>query len=66
MLTLFAMVLAVGTVVDDAIVVIENVQRHMEAGDEPRVATQKTMEEVGFVFVTGFVFNHFKTQRTKA
>ena len=51
MLTLFAMVLAVGTVVDDAIVVIENVQRHMEAGDEPRVATQKTMEEVGGALV---------------
>lgn len=51
MLTLFAMVLAVGTVVDDAIVVIENVQRHMEAGDEPKVATQKTMEEVGGALV---------------
>lgn len=47
LLTLFAMVLAVGTVVDDAIVVIENVQRHIENGEDATVATQKTMEEVG-------------------
>ena len=51
MLTLFAFVLAVGTVVDDAIVVIENVQRHLENGDSAKVATQKTMQEVGGALV---------------
>ena len=50
-LTLFAMVLAVGTVVDDAIVVIENVERHMTEGKDPKTATQLTMEEVGGALV---------------
>lgn len=45
-LTLFAMVLAIGLVVDDAIVVIENVDRHMEDGLSPYDATCKAMEEV--------------------
>ena len=47
LLSLFAMVLAVGVVVDDAIVVIENVKRHIEEGKSPIMATQLTMEEVG-------------------
>lgn len=47
LLTLFALVLAVGVVVDDAIVVIENVNRHLEEGKSAIVATQLTMEEVG-------------------
>ena len=47
LLSLFALVLAVGVVVDDAIVVIENVKRHMEEGKSAIVATQLTMEEVG-------------------
>ena len=47
LLTLFALVLAVGVVVDDAIVVIENVKRHMEEGKSAVIATQLTMEEVG-------------------
>ncbi|MDD3237097.1 MAG: efflux RND transporter permease subunit [Candidatus Gastranaerophilales bacterium] len=47
LLTLFAMVLAVATVVDDAIVVIENVKRHLEEGKTPLEATQLTMQEVG-------------------
>lgn len=47
LLTLFAMVLAVATVVDDAIVVIENVKRHLEEGKSPVEATQLTMQEVG-------------------
>lgn len=47
LLTLFAMVLAVGVVVDDAIVVIENVKRHIEEGKSAVIATQLTMEEVG-------------------
>lgn len=51
LLTLFAMVLAVATVVDDAIVVIENVKRHLEEGKTPVEATQLTMEEVGGALV---------------
>lgn len=47
LLSLFALVLAVGVVVDDAIVVIENVNRHLEEGKSAIVATQLTMEEVG-------------------
>lgn len=50
-LTLFAMVLAVGTVVDDAIVVVENVQRHIENGKPTKEAVQLTMEEVGGALV---------------
>ena len=47
LLSLFALVLAVGVVVDDAIVVIENVKRHLEEGKSAVIATQLTMEEVG-------------------
>ena len=47
LLSLFALVLAVGVVVDDAIVVIENVKRHIDKGKSAIVATQLTMEEVG-------------------
>lgn len=47
LLTLFALVLAVAVVVDDAIVVIENVKRHMEEGKSALEATQITMGEVG-------------------
>ena len=47
LLSLFALVLAVGVVVDDAIVVIENVKRHLEEGKSAVMATQLTMEEVG-------------------
>jgi len=45
-LTLFGLVLAVGTVVDDAIVVVENVQRHIEMGKKPKEAAIVSMEEV--------------------
>lgn len=51
LLTLFALVLAVGVVVDDAIVVIENVKRHIDEGKSAIMATQMTMEEVGFALV---------------
>ncbi|MCD7878749.1 MAG: efflux RND transporter permease subunit [Candidatus Gastranaerophilales bacterium] len=51
LLTLFAMVLAVAVVVDDAIVVIENVKRHLEDGKTPIEATQLTMQEVGGALV---------------
>jgi hydrophobe/amphiphile efflux-1 (HAE1) family protein len=46
-LTLFGLVLAVGIVVDDAIVVVENVERNIEAGLAPREAAIKSMDEVG-------------------
>ncbi len=45
-LTLFGMVLAIGIVVDDAIVVVENVERHMAGGRSPKEAARKAMEEV--------------------
>lgn len=45
-LTLFGLVLAIGIVVDDAIVVVEAVQHHLEHGLEPREATRKAMQEV--------------------
>lgn len=46
LLTLFGLVLAIGIVVDDAIVVIENVEKHMSEGMNPKDATLKAMEEV--------------------
>jgi multidrug efflux pump len=45
-LTLFGLVLAIGIVVDDAIVVVEAAQRHIDDGLEPRVAAIRAMEEV--------------------
>jgi len=45
-LSLFGLVLAIGIVVDDAIVVVENVQRNIEAGLSPREATYRAMREV--------------------
>jgi hydrophobe/amphiphile efflux-1 (HAE1) family protein len=45
-LTLFGMVLAIGIVVDDAIVVVEAVEHHMSQGLDARAATLKAMEEV--------------------
>ncbi|MBQ3450664.1 MAG: efflux RND transporter permease subunit, partial [Selenomonadaceae bacterium] len=58
-LTLFAMVLAIGLVVDDAIVVVENVEQHMKAdGLGPVEATEKAMEEVqGPVVAIAFVLS---------
>lgn len=56
LLMLFGMVLAVGLVVDDAIVVLENVQRHIQAGTKPKDATEVTMKEVsGAVIATSLV-----------
>lgn len=45
-LTLFGLVLAIGIVVDDAIVVVENVERNIENGLAPRAATVRAMQEV--------------------
>ena len=45
-LTLFGLVLAIGIVVDDAIVVVENVERHIENGKSPRDAAHQAMSEV--------------------
>jgi multidrug efflux pump len=45
-LTLFGLVLAIGIVVDDAIVVVENVERHIEMGKSPKDAAQDAMREV--------------------
>ncbi|MBP2511463.1 MULTISPECIES: efflux RND transporter permease subunit [Agrobacterium] len=47
MLTLFGLVLAIGIVVDDAIVVVENVERNLANGMSPRRAAHVTMDEVG-------------------
>ena len=46
-LSMFGLVLAIGIVVDDAIVVIENISRLIEGGESPRDAAHKTMDEVG-------------------
>jgi hydrophobe/amphiphile efflux-1 (HAE1) family protein len=50
-LSLFGLVLAVGIVVDDAIVVVENVERNMAAGLNPRDAAIRSMNEVGAALI---------------
>lgn len=51
LLTLLALVLAIGLVVDDAIVVLENVSRRIEAGETPLVAAYHGSRQVGFAVV---------------
>ncbi|MBD5403044.1 efflux RND transporter permease subunit [bacterium] len=56
LLILFGLVLAVGLVVDDAIVVLENTQRHIQEGKDVKTATEITMKEVfGAVLATSLV-----------
>src|SRR5262245_47996700 len=57
-LTLFGLVLAVGIVVDDAIVVLENIERHLEMGKPVREATIKAMNEItGPIFAITLVLS---------
>ncbi len=51
-LSLFGLVLAVGIVVDDAIVVVENVERNIAAGMTPKEAAHRTMDEVGGALIS--------------
>jgi hydrophobe/amphiphile efflux-1 (HAE1) family protein len=50
-LSLFGLVLAIGIVVDDAIVVVENVERYLDHGLSPKEAAHRTMDEVGGALV---------------
>ena len=50
-LTLLAMVLAIGLVVDDAIVMLENIYRHVEEGMAPMAAAMRGSREIGFAVV---------------
>ncbi|MDD5247593.1 MAG: MdtB/MuxB family multidrug efflux RND transporter permease subunit [Rhodocyclaceae bacterium] len=51
-LTLMALTIATGFVVDDAIVMIENVARYVEAGDSPQEAALKGSEQIGFTIIS--------------
>jgi multidrug efflux pump len=51
-LSLFGLVLAVGIVVDDAIIVVENVERNMRGGISPVAASHRTMDEVGGALIS--------------
>jgi multidrug efflux pump len=51
-LTLMALTISTGFVVDDAIVMIENITRYIEAGDEPLAAALKGSEQIGFTIVS--------------
>ncbi|MBB4657544.1 efflux RND transporter permease subunit [Parvularcula dongshanensis] len=46
LLTLLALILAIGTIVDDGVVMVENAERHIENGDDPETAAKKTVKEL--------------------
>lgn len=50
-LTMLALVLVIGIVVDDAIVVLENIYRHIEEGMKPMEAAKKAMDEISFAII---------------
>ena len=51
LLSMLALVLSIGIVVDDAIVVLENIYRHIERGETPRQAALKGMQEISFAVI---------------
>ncbi|MHA3115285.1 multidrug transporter subunit MdtC [Acinetobacter sp. ANC 4635] len=51
-LTLMALTIATGFVIDDAIVVVENIQRHIENGEKPLIAALKGSQEIGFTIIS--------------
>jgi len=51
-LSMMALILSIGFVVDDAIVMLENIVRHMEAGEAPLEAALKGSKEIGFTILT--------------
>ncbi len=51
-LSMMALILSIGFVVDDAIVMLENIVRHMEAGEKPLEAALKGSKEIGFTILT--------------
>lgn len=51
-LTLMALTVATGFVIDDAIVVVENIQRHIELGESPMQAAFKGSKEIGFTIIS--------------
>ncbi|MGR5341571.1 vibriobactin export RND transporter permease subunit VexH [Vibrio astriarenae] len=51
LITLMALILSIGLVVDDAIVVVENIYHHIERGEKPLLAAYKGAREVGFAVV---------------
>jgi HAE1 family hydrophobic/amphiphilic exporter-1 len=51
MVTLMALTLVIGILVDDSIVVLENIHRHLEMGEEPRSAALKGRSEIGFAAI---------------
>jgi HAE1 family hydrophobic/amphiphilic exporter-1 len=51
-LSMMALILSIGFVVDDAIVMLENIVRHLEAGEKPLEASLKGSQEIGFTILT--------------
>lgn len=51
-LSLIALTLSIGFVVDDAIVMLENISRHVESGESPLVATERGSQEIGFTIIS--------------